>query len=178
MSDGREDQTAEPADAPSRSPCNSNGGERYARRGEGVNRNKTARRLSWAQLFRAPTQYFGGEDRTVASEGDLVRIEVGPFPRRPSRERAHGLAFGVDLQDAARDRVGHVEEMVGGDRQAEGMPEPPLPQKAAARVEDLDPGILPVADVDEVAVDRDRVRCVELSGAGAFHAPAEERVAE
>src|SRR5262249_30481572 len=118
MSDGREDQTAEPADAPSRSPCNSKGGDRYGRRGEGVNRKKTARRLSWAQLFRAPTQYFGGEDRTVASEGDLVRIEVGPLPRRRSRERAHDLAFAVDLQDAARARMGHVGGRGGGDRQA------------------------------------------------------------
>jgi hypothetical protein len=30
------------------------------------------------------------------------------------------------------------------------MPQPPLPQKAATRVEDLDPLILPVADIDEI----------------------------
>ena len=45
---------------------------------------------------------------------------------------AYGLAFAVDFQNAARDCIAHVDEMIAGDEEAEGVPQFPFTEKTPA----------------------------------------------
>ena len=42
------------------------------------------------------------------------------------------LTFVVDFQNAARDCIAHVDEMIAGDEQTERMPQFPFTEKTAA----------------------------------------------
>src|SRR5712692_4636633 len=106
-----------------------------------------------------------------------MRIEMWSLPGLRSGETAHDFALRIDLQNAAGDSVGHIKGMVWGQHQAKWTPQFPLPQKPAIPVEDLDAGILPVANIDQVAINHDRVGSVELSGAGSLHSPAKQFIA-
>src|SRR5438552_9137521 len=100
-----------------------------------------------------------------------------PLARLRSGETTHNFALRIDLQNAAGDRVGHVKGVVWSEHQAKGTSKFPLPQKPAIPVEDLDARILPIADIDQVAINHDRVGRIELSGAGALHSPAHQHIA-
>src|SRR5713101_1768828 len=106
-----------------------------------------------------------------------MRIEIWSLPRRRPGETAHDFALRIDLQNAAGDSVGHIKGVVWGQHQAKWTPKFPLPQKPAIPVEDLDARILPVADVNQVAINHDRVGSVELSRPGALHSPAKQFIA-
>src|SRR5712691_9795163 len=136
-----------------------------------------AAELFRSELFGMPAEDFSREDRTITPDSDFVGIEVRPLARLRSRETAQHLALGIDLQDTARYGVGHVQEVVGSDHQAKGMPEFPLPQEAPAGIEDLDARVLPVTDIDEITVNGDGMRGVELSRPGALHSPAQQLIA-
>src|SRR5229473_3423165 len=139
--------------------------------------SRFAAELFWSELFGMPAEDFSGEDRTITPDSDFVGIEVRPLARLRSRETAQHLALGIDLQDTARYGVGHVQEVVGSDHQAKGMPEFPLPQEAPAGIEDLDARVLPVTDIDEITVNGDGMGGVELSRPGALHSPARQHIA-
>src|SRR6266852_7165014 len=106
-----------------------------------------------------------------------MRIEMWSLAGLRSSETAHNFAIRIDLQNAAGDSVGHIKGVVWGQHQAKWAPKFPLPQKPAIPVEDLDAGILPVANVDQVAINHDRVWSVELSRPGALHSPTKQFIA-
>jgi hypothetical protein len=59
--------------------------------------------------------------------------------------------------------------VVWGEHRAKWAPNFPLPQEPAIPIEDLDAGILPVANIDQVAINHDRVGSVELPRPSALH---------
>lgn len=102
----------------------------------------------------------------------------GPLAFLRAPETAQDSALRVDLQDAPGYRVAHIKDVFRRDHKAKGMPQAPLPQKPAIPVEDLNACILTVAYVDEVTIDHDRMRSVELSRPSALHSPTKQRAAE
>src|SRR5260370_5079884 len=106
-----------------------------------------------------------------------MRIEMWSLAGLRSSETAHNFAIRIDIQNAAGESVGHIKGAVWGQHQAKWAPKFPLPQKPAIPVEDLDAGILPVANIDQVAINHDRVWSVELSRPGALHSPAKQFIA-
>src|SRR5215469_5060372 len=67
--------------------------------------------------------------------------------------------------------------MVPRDHQTKRMPKAPLPQEPPTRVKDLDPRVLSVAHIDEIAIYRNRVWCVELSRPTTLHSPSKQLIA-
>src|SRR6516165_1775157 len=67
--------------------------------------------------------------------------------------------------------------MIRAEHQAVGMAKLPLLQILPICIEDLNAGIVSIANIDQIAVDHDGVRQVELSRTVALHSPAEQRVA-
>src|SRR6266568_8436347 len=115
-----------------------------------------------AELLSAPAEHLRREDRSVLPHGDFVGIEMRSLPWCRAAQRAHDLAVAVDFENAARDRIGHVHKVIGSDNQTEGMAESPFSEKPSVEVEDLDSRVLPVAHIDEIAVNRDRVGRIKL----------------
>src|SRR5207245_8213808 len=107
-----------------------------------------------------------------------MRVEMPPLVRRWSVQHAHGLAVAVDLQNPASDRVGHIDKMSRRDKEAKRVTDLPFAEVATVQVENLDARVFAVAHVNQVAINCDGVRKIELPRAAAFHSPAEEDVAE
>src|SRR5260370_17930480 len=110
-------------------------------------------------------------------EGNVVGDKGRALARLRSGETTHDFALRIDLQNAPGNSVGHIKGVVWGEHQAKWTPKFPLPQKPAIPVEDLDTRILPVADIDQVAINHDGVGGVELSRAGTLHSPAKQFIA-
>src|SRR5260370_7216935 len=53
----------------------------------------------------------------------------------------------------------------------------PLPQEFSVPVEDLNPAILSISDIDQAPINPNRVRRFKLSWTSPFHSPAEQEVA-
>jgi hypothetical protein len=88
-----------------------------------VSANHCGRRsLSFeAKLLSAPWQDFSRKNGFVFIQRNLVGIEMPTHVRFRSIQYAYDLAFMVDFQNAARDRVTHVDKMIPGDEEAVRM---------------------------------------------------------
>src|SRR6266581_634783 len=129
------------------------------------------------EFLRAPRHYFRCKDRVVLIDCERMRIEMPSLVRRWPVKYADGFAVSIDFQNPASHRVRHVDKMIRRDKEAKWVTKFPLAKVATVQIENLDTRIFAVADVNQIAVDRNRVRKVELAGTAAFHSPAEEHVA-
>src|SRR5262245_1969602 len=85
----------------------------------------------------------------------------------------------IETPAPAGDGLGAVDRMIGRDAKPVGVSHViPLRHESAVQVEDLNAGILAVAHIDEVSIDGDRVRKIELPRPGSLHAPTEHEVAD
>src|SRR6266480_3531190 len=107
-----------------------------------------------------------------------MRVEMPPLIRGRSVQYAHGLAVAVDFQNSSSDCVRHVDEMIGRDEEAKRVTQFPFSQVMTLQIENLDAGVFAVAHVNQIAIDCDGVRKIELARATTFHSPTEEHVAE
>lgn len=69
-----------------------------------------------------PAKDLGRKNRIVLVESNFVGIEVGSLTFLGPTQNANHLALAVDLKNTARHCVTHVEKVVRGDEQAEGVP--------------------------------------------------------
>src|SRR5436190_14979559 len=106
-----------------------------------------------------------------------MRIEMTTLAWLGPRQHANDLAFAVDLQNAAHDCIAHVNKMIGCNAETKRVPEFPFAEETSITIEDLYARILTITDVNEIAVDCDRVWKIELSGSRSFHSPPEQHVA-
>src|SRR5262245_38058087 len=67
--------------------------------------------------------------------------------------------------------------MIGSEKEAKGVANLPFTKIPALEIENLDPPILAVTDINQIVIDRDRVGEVKLSRPAAFYSPAEKHVA-
>src|SRR5438046_1472170 len=106
-----------------------------------------------------------------------MRVEMPSLVRRWSVQHAHGLAVAVDFRNSASDCVGHVDEMIGRNEEAKRVTHLPFAEVATVQVENLDARVFAVAHVNQIAINYDGVRKIELPRAAAFHSPSEEHIA-
>jgi hypothetical protein len=102
---------------------------------------------------------------------------VRPLARLHARETAQDSALRIDLQDTPSYGVAHVEEVVRREDKAKGMPKSPLPQELAISVEDLDACVLPVAHLDQVTINCDRMGSCRTARPGTLYPPPKQRPA-
>ena len=133
--------------------------------------------LTGLKFLGAPAEHLGRKDGAAFVDGDLVRIEMRAAAWLWAAEDADDLTVAINLQNAARDGVGHVDKVIECDNQAKGMPEPPFAQILPAGIENLNARVLAVADIDQIAVNHNGVRQIKLSRTGTLHAPAHQRIA-
>src|SRR5207249_12337118 len=78
------------------------------------------------ELLRAPRHHFRAENGMILIDCERMRIEMAAFVRRWPVQRAHNLAVAIDFQDPASDCVGHVDKMIGRDKETKRMAQLPF----------------------------------------------------
>src|SRR5580698_6304049 len=88
-------------------------------------------------------------------------------------DRAKNLDGRIEFHDSIKSAIDHPDMLIGRDVKPIGVTDAgPLRQKTPVRIKNLDPGVLPIRDVDPVlAVDHHGVRQLELAWLGAVASP-------